>query len=171
MSRSLSALLVVLIAACTPTPAPTPQPTLAQPSTAPATLSVTGSGKLCGPWWMGCGAVLVIEQPGWVLPAGWAPSRDDTQFAVDLRAGSERPARVTGVREPGLERLEPGDYLIAGILTRQSDIATAPLESSVGCSAEVTIPPGTESVSVDLEFSGGCTIAVSMHGSTAPPSS
>jgi hypothetical protein len=84
---------------------------------------------------------------------------------VDLRAQSEKPARVTGLREPGSERIEPGNYLFAGILTSKSDSPVdAPLESSVGCSVEVTIPPGTETVSVEVEFRGGCTIAVSIDG-------
>ena len=131
-----------------------------------ATLNVTGSGTLCGPWWFGCGAVLVVERPGWTLPADWAPRADDVQFDVDLRVESEAAALVTGIREPGLERVEPGDYLLVGILTRQSDSATnEPLEASVGCSIEVSIPRGTESVTVDVEFRGGCTIAVSLDGS------
>jgi hypothetical protein len=159
---------VVYIAACSPTPAPTPSPTLPAPSTEAATLNVTGSGSLCGPWWYGCGAVLVVERPGWTLPVDWAPSPEDIQFAVDLRIDSEKAALVTGIREPGLEQIEPGDYLLAGILTRQSDSATpALLESSVGCSVEVTIPPGTESVSAEVKFRGGCTIDVSVDGSTA----
>lgn len=183
MARSLGKFLVVLlVVACTPTPSPTAVPTApptavptAPPTASPnaaAELIVTGSGNRCGPWWMGCGAVLVIEQPGWSLPADWMPGDDDVHFAVDLRLGTEKPSRVTGVMQSGMERIEPGDYVLIGVLTMQSDSPPdSPLESSVGCSVEVSIPPGTVSVTVDVKFRGGCTLAVSMDPATPAPSS
>lgn len=166
MSRWRNALMVPLVvAACTPAPSPASTSLVmpASPSAAAATLSITASGTICGPWWMGCGAVLAIEAPGWTLPDDWAPAADDTQFAVDLIAGSERPTRVTGVRQQGQDRIEPGDYLFVGIMTMSPDSQTpGTLQATVGCSKAVKVPPGARAVRLDIEFASACSMDVSM---------
>jgi hypothetical protein len=173
MVRMLGAFLVaVLVAGCTSTPTSSPALFQPSPSANAASLSITGSGRLCGPWWRGCGAYLAIEQTGWRLPGDWTPSNDDIQFDLALRAGSERGPRVTGVLEPVPHRIEPGDYLLVGILTRTPDCCESPpaTSASLGCSLEVSIPPGTRAVTIDVQFGEACAIEVVLDGATPAPS-
>jgi hypothetical protein len=170
MTRVLGSLLVAfLIAGCVPTPSPSPAvPTV---SSEAATLTITASGEFCGPWWFGCGGVLVIEPPGWQLPTDWSSGADDTRFAAERIAGSEEPATVMGVARQGQDRIEPGDYTVAGILTMQSDVATQPPSASLGCSRELTVPRGTLAVTISIDFGvAGCTLTVSMDAPTPDPS-
>jgi hypothetical protein len=124
---------------------------------------------------MGCGAFLAVKPPGWSLPEDWAPGADDTRFAVDVAPGSDSPARVTGVGQPGRERIEPGDYRLVVIETRSPDTLPPTLSALVGCSVEVSIPPGTRAVSVEVKWDhSSCMIAVSKDvplrsGSTTKP--
>lgn len=144
-----------------PTPVGTPQ------AVDSATLTITGSGTVCGPWWFGCGAVLVIEDPGWTLPAGWTPDADDVVFDIKLQAGSDHPAPITGIIGSGPGRIEPGDYLLAGILTMNPDSpGDSGRRASIGCDAVLTVPPGTRSVTVALVFRNACSITVSMDPPT-----
>jgi hypothetical protein len=149
-------------------------PSDSPPTSEAARLTVTGSGVLCGPWWMGCGAVFAVEAPGWSLPADWAPNADDARFAVDFRRHGER-TRITGVRQAGQDRVGPGAYRFVVIKTVSPD--TEPegtFEASVLCSKELEIPHGIRAVSVNVEFAyhpSSCTIATSMDVPTAAPSS
>jgi hypothetical protein len=165
MTRLLGAFLIgLLVNACTLTPAPTATAALPPPPTEAAILTITGSGELCGPWWYGCGAALAIEALAWELPGDWRPGALDTVFAVDLRVEGELPARVTGVRQQGRERIEPGDYKLVAIETMTPDTfpSGATFSARVGCSVEVNIPPGTRAVGVKVEWdNSSCTIAVS----------
>ena len=174
MPRSLGAVLVaVVVAACTPTPEPTATATPVAPSERAATLSVTASGKVVGPWWMGPGAVLVIAEPGWSLPAGWSPGAEDIELAVDMRAGSDGPMRVTGLRVPGPRSIEPGDYELVIVNIRRSDVPDTPLEASFGCSVGLQVPPGTGIVRVDVKLGKRrepCRITVKVEGQTSAPS-
>ncbi|NJD26670.1 MAG: hypothetical protein FIA92_00030 [Chloroflexi bacterium] len=100
-----------------------------------------------------------------MLPDEWTPSADDTEFEVDLRGGSDLPARVTGIRTPGQDRIDPGEYRFVVIVTRSPDNLPRTVSASVGCSAEVTIPPLTGTVIVDVGFSysrADCTITVAL---------
>jgi hypothetical protein len=118
---------------------------------------------------MGCGAYLTVESPEWSLPEDWAPTPDDTTFETDLRAGAET-TRVTGVRQAGRDRIEPGAYRIVVIKTLSPD--TQPegtFEASVLCMSDVEIPPGTRSVRVDVEFGAACMITTSLDDSTGAP--
>ena len=171
MSRWRCALTVsLLVAACVPTPAPTLRPTAEPPSAEMATLTVTGSGVLCGPWWFGCGALLLIEAPGWTMPEDWAPSADDTQFEIGFARNMEE-TRVTGIRRVAQDRVAPGAYRLVVIKTESPDTATdGSFEASVLCSSDVDVLPGTRTVRVDVDFASGCTIAVSIEGPSAPPS-
>lgn len=137
-----------------------------------ARLTVTGSGVLCGPWWMGCGAVLAVEPSEWSLPEHWAPSADDTQFETDAAPNAET-TRVTGIRQAGRVRIEPGEYSLVVIETRSpDDQPQGTFDAFVRCSVNVQIRPGIRAVSVDVRFSdqSSCTIAVSMDASTPGPS-
>jgi hypothetical protein len=173
MSRSLGGLVVVLVvSACLPAPIPAATSTAPTPSAESASFTVAGAGRACGPWWMGCGAFLTIQVPGWTLPVGWAPAAHDTEFAVQLSAGSERPARITGVRRLGQGEIEPGVHLLAVITTRHSDVSTpGTIDAAyLDCVARVTVPPETRSVAVDVTFGGkgsACSIAVTLD----PPTS
>ena len=154
--------LALLVVAC----APNPSPSATQSSDA-ASMTVTGSGALGGPWWMGPGAVFAVQPPGWTLEHDWAPRAEDTQFAVELVAGSEGPMRVTGVRQGGKDWIEPGHYQFVVITTRTPDSPpSAPLSAWFGCSVVVSIPTGTHAVNVDVEFGSSCTIAVSVESAT-----
>jgi hypothetical protein len=145
---------------------------LASPSATPlatdaASLTVTGSGEFCGPWWYGCGAVLVVAPAGWTLPDDWAPSDRDTRFEVDVAIDGSL-ARVTGVAQIGQDRIEPGVYRFVVVETESpDDEPQGTLYPSIGCSVEATVPPGTQAVTVAVEFRAGpCRISVS---SDAPP--
>lgn len=147
-------------AACGPNPPPsaTIEPTAAR-------LNVTGSGLLCGPWWFGCGAVLVIETPGWSLPEGWEPNAEDTFFATEFSRNMER-TRVNGIRQVAQDRIEAGDYAFVVVKTTSPDSASPrTLNPAVGCSKAISVPPGARLVSVAVEFDGGpgCSMTVSIE--------
>jgi hypothetical protein len=166
----------LLVAACARNPSPTnPSPSSTPRASESARFSVTGSGELCGPWWMGCGAVLAVEPPNWRLPKDWSPSAKDTWFAVAVVAGSESPAPVTGIRQLGQDRIGPGAYRFVVIMTMMPDTApSATLSAALGCSANVRVSTTTRAVSVDVAFGANgstCTIAVSMDPATVPVSS
>jgi hypothetical protein len=118
---------------------------------------------------MGCGAYLAVEPPDWNLPEDWAPTADDIWFETDLRAGRETTP-ITGVRQAGRDRIEPGAYRVVVIKTLSPD--TQPegtFEASVLCMSDVEIPPGTRSVRVDVEFGAACMITTSLDDSTGAP--
>lgn len=159
MSFVIRALLVAVgIVACTPTPSPTPTP-----ASGAARLNVSGSGALCGPWWFGCGAILVVEAPGWTLPENWAPSPEDTRFAIEFSRNMEQ-TRVRGITQVAQDRIEPGHHRLVVIKTESPDTATdGSFEASVLCSIEVDVPPGTRAVNVEVTFATGCAIEVSLE--------
>lgn len=165
----------IVLAACGARPS-TPPATAALPTLPPetgelATFTVTGSGEFCGPWWFGCGAALVVEAPGWTMPADWSPRPNDTLFDVDpMPDGADGPARVTGVREPGPNRIAPGDYRLVVIETQSGDTVPARTTSRVKCTADMHIPAGTRAVVVDVVFGPGCTIAVRTDPEASPSS-
>lgn len=165
----LYAVIAALLAVgCAVNPSPSGTPV----SSGAARLIVTGSGELCGPWWMGCGAFLAVEPPGWRVPEGWAPSDDDTRFAAFPRGGDDGPVRVSGVMPGGQDRIEPGQYRLVVIETRTPDNASpGTWYGSFGCAADVTVPPGTRAVVADVIFELSCTIAVSLDVPTPDPSS
>jgi hypothetical protein len=172
---SAAAALLVVACGLDASPSGSPVPSASSLSADAAGLTVTGSGERCGPWWMGCGAFLAIEPPGWTLPNDWAPSADDTQFAVQIAAGDDGPARVTGIWRLGQDQIEPGRYRFVGILTTSPDNASpGTWYPSLGCGVEVEVPAGTQTVGVAVVFTDGqdaCTIAVSMDVATPAPSS
>ena len=124
---------------------------------------MSGSGVLCGPWWFGCGAILVVEAPGWSLPENWAPGPEDTRFAIEFSRNMEQ-TRVRGITQVAQDRIEPGDHQLVVIKTESPDNATGgSFEASVLCSVEVAIPVGTRAVYVDVTFEAGCAIDVSLE--------
>jgi hypothetical protein len=167
MPRLLGAVLLgasVAVGACGPTPSAMPS-AMSSFSADAATLTINGSGELCGPWWFGCGAALVVEPAGWELQETWVLGADDTRFAVDPRVATEEGALITGVAQEGRNQIEPGDYTVAAILTMQSDVATPPPSASLGCSVDMSIPRGTRAVTINVEFNvSHCAITVALDG-------
>lgn len=154
-------LAIVNAGACSPPPSAS--------SVRPASLAVTGSGFVAGPWWFGHGAILTIASPGSSVPSNWSPSERDTVFDVALVAGSEDPAPVRGVRTRGADQINPGMYELVVVMTEQSDTADATMSPSLGCSSLVTVAPGTVAVRVDVQFRVAeppCSITVSVEGLT-----
>ena len=161
----------LLVAGCgwslSPSGAPSPAPW----SSGAAAFVVKGSGEVCGPWWMGCGAVLAVEAPGWTVPEGWSPNDGDTQFAIDLRPGHDGPMRVTGIRPGGQDRIEPGQHRLVVILTMSPDNASpGTWIGRFGCAADVSVPPGTRMVVADVVFGPSCTISVAVDAAMPEPS-
>jgi hypothetical protein len=161
--------LAGLIFGCTPTIAselPTAVGPTATANGAPS-LSVTGSGEFCGPWWQGCGAVLVVEQPGWSIPDGWRPSDRDTIFAIEPDLESPM-ATVRGVKRQGQASLETGVYEAVVIeTTSPDDKPQGTLFAHVLCTATLDIPDGARSVTIAVTFGGTsfpCTAEVVLAG-------
>jgi len=123
---------------------------------------------------MGPGAIFTIEPSGWTVPHDWAPSADDTTFAVSLVAGSDGPMSVTGIRRQGQDRIELGSHTLVVMLTRLPDSPpSAPLSAFFGCSVAVNVQIETRAVLVDVDFGAGqgsCTISVSKESATPAPS-
>ena len=164
MTRSLAAvLLALMVEGCSPTPSATPAE--ATRSSDAATLTITGAGETCGPWWFGCGLYLVIEPTGWDEVDAWTPRPEDTQFAVGLIAGSDSPMRVSGVYRQGRNWVEPGDYRIVVLDYSVSDTETQRTRpAELLCSLETRIPKSSRSVAIDVQFvntADPCRITVS----------
>lgn len=170
-------LAFALVSACgAPTP-PTGMPPSATPDAAAgpsATLTVSGSGFVCGPWYYGCGAILTVASPGSKAPVDWTPGAGDTWFKVAYETSSDGPYPVTGVGTPGQDRLDPGSYRLVVVMTEQSDVGGATMSPSFGCSADIVVVPGTVAVHVDVRLrvsASPCSIAVSMEGPSPGPDS
>ena len=152
---------------------PDPVPSASAAPVEAARFNVTGSGLLCFQWYMGCGAFLAVEAPGWTLQDGWAPSVDDTRFATDPVPNSER-IRVTGITHVAQDRIEPGEHLLVVVRTTSpDDEPQGTLHAVVGCTETLVVPDGTRAVHVEVKFDGepGCSIDVAMDASTAAPTS
>ena len=171
MRRPVGACLAILIlvAGCSPAPdrtEPPNSPTL-QPAATAATLTVIGGGSFeCGQSFHGCAAWFVVRPSGWQPPQGWSPGLADAQLHP---TGNGRGTwLVIGAAEIG-PVLPPGDYVFALAFTEISDTepyvlgtderpGSGIVNTTVPCTVELSIPPGTSQITVFATYGPVCRI-------------
>lgn len=176
MRRGLGVGLAILglIAACSPAPEPTGPATSPSAPTPPAaaTLAVIGGGTFeCGESFHGCTAWFVVRPKGWQPPDGWSPGLADAELRP---TGNGRGQwAVGGAGEGGPRALPPGDYTLALAFTEVSDTepyvlgtderpGSGIVNTTIPCTLDLSIPPGTRQASVFATFGPPCRIETTL---------